>query len=121
MTDDTVQTPDPMRSEYGEHTSKLIAERDDLRKKLQDSEAHVAMLQRRANEVPKKANKVGQIVQIDPDKDDNGLGACLLVVEEIRGWGVKGYVHEPKQRGVFHFNVNHGCYIVTGGMVTWKP
>ena len=38
---------------------------------------------------------VGDVVQIDPEHDPV-FGACLLIVTEVKGWGVQGYVQLPK-------------------------
>lgn len=39
--------------------------------------------------------QVGDVVQIDPAHDPV-FGACLLVVTEVKSWGVQGYVPIPK-------------------------
>jgi len=49
---------------------------------------------------------VGDVVQINPDKDEV-FGGCFMVVEEVKVWGFQGYCDMPsKDRGVFHYRVN---------------
>jgi hypothetical protein len=40
--------------------------------------------------------QVGSVVQIDPDHDP-AFGACLLIVTEVKAWGVQGYVRIPSK------------------------
>ncbi len=42
--------------------------------------------------------EVGDIYQIDPATDDC-FGACLLIVTEVKSWGVQGYVQIPGRDG----------------------
>lgn len=40
--------------------------------------------------------KKGDVVQLDPDLVRNkALAACFMVVEEVKDWGVQGYVRVP--------------------------
>ena len=40
--------------------------------------------------------KVGSVVQIAPDESNPGLfGGCMLIVSELKSWGVQGYVRIP--------------------------
>ncbi len=41
----------------------------------------------------------GCVVQINPEADNDMFGACLLVVDEVRDWGVQGYVAVPSSKG----------------------
>ena len=34
--------------------------------------------------------EVGSIVQVDPEKEV--FGACMVVVTELKDWGIQGYV-----------------------------
>lgn len=46
------------------------------------------------------AIKVGDIVQIDPANPTNPMfGGCFLVVTELKGWGVMGYVQGLGENG----------------------
>lgn len=42
--------------------------------------------------------EVGDVVQIDPDSDGR-FGGCLLTVDELKGWGVCGFVTAPSAAG----------------------
>lgn len=37
---------------------------------------------------------VGYVVQIDPMHDTH-FGGCFMVVEEMKAWGIKGFVKGP--------------------------
>jgi sporulation protein YlmC with PRC-barrel domain len=39
--------------------------------------------------------EVGDIVQVDPMKAV--FGACMVVVTEVKAWGIQGYVNIPMQ------------------------
>lgn len=41
----------------------------------------------------------GDIIQIDPEKDDM-FGGCFMVVTEEKPWGAQGYVRIPGQEGL---------------------
>lgn len=62
--------------------------------------------------------QVGDIVQISPDFDSNGFGACLMTVTEVKAWGLQGYVQIPKG-GQAYYRVKHGDYEPTGGRAVW--
>ena len=42
--------------------------------------------------------EVGDIVQIDPEHDPR-FGGCLMVVTELKSWGVQGHVAIPHEGG----------------------
>lgn len=42
--------------------------------------------------------QVGSVVQIDPEHDPK-FGGCFMVVDELKSWGVQGYVQIPGHRG----------------------
>lgn len=47
-----------------------------------------------------KEIKPGVIVQLDPEKTGNPMfAACLMVVTEMKSWGVQGYVQTTGQNG----------------------
>jgi hypothetical protein len=44
--------------------------------------------------------EVGDIVQLDPEKTENRMfAACLMVVSEVKSWGVQGYVQGLGEKG----------------------
>jgi len=68
----------------------------------------------------------GSIVQILPDCETNPMfGACLLVVTEMKSFGVMGYVQSlgenGKRGGQAYIRLKTGEYEDTGGFVSWSP
>ncbi len=65
--------------------------------------------------------QVNDVVQIDPEVDGM-FGGCLMIVTEVKLWGVQGYVQIPGQGeaggqayyrckfGDFEF-IGHACWI----------
>lgn len=46
--------------------------------------------------------KIGDIIQIDPEKDPT-FGACFMVVTEPKSWGAQGYFQAPGQEGLAYY------------------
>ena len=63
----------------------------------------------------KRALKVGDVVQIDPEHDEV-FGGCLMVVSEPKPWGAQGYVRVPGQGDAF-YRVNFEHIEFVGGAV----
>lgn len=61
---------------------------------------------------------VGSIVQIDPNHDTDGFGGCLLVVTEVKAWGVVGYVEVPRA-GRVYYRVDFDKVEDTRGRAPW--
>lgn len=59
---------------------------------------------------------VNDIVQIDPDHDER-FGACLLVVTDVKSWGVQGYVKIPNAGDAYYRVAFDKCARV--GSVEW--
>jgi hypothetical protein len=66
----------------------------------------------------------GNIVQLSPTVTNRAFTACLMVVTEVRPWGVQGYVqalgesrNEPG--GQAHYRANWGEFEATGGRAVW--
>jgi hypothetical protein len=59
----------------------------------------------------------GDIVQIDPSLDV--FGGCMLVVTEVREWGVQGYVQSAGVPGQQYMRVNWAEFKDTGGVAHW--
>ena len=59
----------------------------------------------------------GDVVQIDPESDGK-FAACLMIVTEIKNWGLKGYVNVPGAivggSGQAHYRVSHDNYVKVG-------
>jgi hypothetical protein len=63
----------------------------------------------------------GDIVQIDPAHDPGRFGACLLVVTEVKSWGVQGYVQNAGSEGQAYYRVEFDSIESTGGKAQWVP
>jgi hypothetical protein len=61
------------------------------------------------------AISIGDVVQIDPAHDEM-FGAALMVVEEIKSWGLQGYVNVPGQ-GLAYYRVPNGKFVRIGKAV----
>lgn len=66
----------------------------------------------------------GSIVQIDPENSTNTMfGGCLLVVTEVKSWGVQGYVQCFGEDGVIgrqaYFRPRWEDIEPTGGKAAW--
>lgn len=57
------------------------------------------------------------VVQINPEKDM--FGGCMLVVTEIKPWGVMGYVQSAGVEGQQYLRLKHGDFEDTGGIAVW--
>lgn len=66
----------------------------------------------------------GHIVQLDPATTTNPMfGGCLMVVTEIKSWGVQGYVQglgaDGKCGGQAFYRAKFGTFEPTGGRAVW--
>lgn len=59
--------------------------------------------------------KVGDIVQAVRGND---WFPCLVVVTEVKSWGIQGYTSIPK-RGDAYIRINNGEFEDTGGEAVW--
>ena len=71
---------------------------------------------------------IGDIVQLDPEKTINpAFRACLMVVSEVKSWGVQGYVQSlgasrDEAGGQAYYRAETGTFEPTGGKAVWvKP
>lgn len=63
---------------------------------------------------------VGEIVQLNPENTKNEMFQdCLMVVTEVKSWGVQGYVPAPGQAGLAYYRAEHGTFDRTGGAAPW--
>lgn len=60
---------------------------------------------------------VGDIVQVNPEKQM--FGACMVVVTELRDWGVQGYVQSAGVPGQQYIRLKWDDIEPTGGMAVW--
>lgn len=61
--------------------------------------------------------KVGSIVQVKPEKET--FGACMVVVTELRSWGIQGYVQSAGVPGQQYIRLKTEDFEDTGGMAVW--
>lgn len=66
----------------------------------------------------------GDIVQLDPNNTDNPMFAgCLMVADEVREWGVIGYVQglgkDMKPGGRVYYRADWKEIEPTGGRAPW--
>jgi hypothetical protein len=60
---------------------------------------------------------VGDIVQVNPEKEM--FGACLVVVTEVKTWGIQGYVQNAGVAGQAYIRLKTEDFEPTGGTVVW--
>jgi hypothetical protein len=61
--------------------------------------------------------KLGDIVQVDPKLEV--FGACLVVVTEVKPWGIQGYVQNAGQEGQAYIRLKWDDFEPTGGTAVW--
>ena len=68
---------------------------------------------------------IGDIVQLDPEKTINpAFRACLLIVSDVKAWGVQGYVqilgaNRGEIGGQAYYRAETGTFEPTGGKAVW--
>jgi hypothetical protein len=61
--------------------------------------------------------KFGEIVQVRPDKEM--FGACMVVVTEVKNWGIQGYVQSAGVEGQQNIRLANDDFEATGGKAVW--
>jgi len=61
--------------------------------------------------------KVGDIVQVTPDKEM--FGACMVMVTEVKTWGIQGYVQSAGVSGQQYIRLRFDEFEATGGKAVW--
>jgi hypothetical protein len=61
--------------------------------------------------------KVGDIVQVNPDKEI--FGACMVVVTELKSFGIQGYVQSAGVNGQQYIRLKFDEFESTGGKAVW--
>lgn len=67
----------------------------------------------------------GEIVQLNPETTGNkAFRGCLMVVSEVRQWGVQGYVQSlgatrDEMGGQAYYRADTGTFERTGGKAPW--
>jgi hypothetical protein len=62
--------------------------------------------------------EVGDIVQVDPSKEV--FGGCMVVVTEVKSWGIQGYVQSAGVEGQQYIRLNFDDFEITGGKAIWS-
>ena len=62
--------------------------------------------------------EIGDIVQVDPSKEM--FGGCMVVVTEVKTWGVQGYVQSAGVDGKQYSRLNFEEVYITGGKAVWS-
>jgi len=60
---------------------------------------------------------IGDIVQVTPDKEM--FGACMVVVTELKSFGIQGYVQSAGVPGQQYIRLKFDEYEHTGGKAIW--
>lgn len=61
--------------------------------------------------------EVGSIVQVNPSAEI--FGACMVVVTEMKSWGVQGYVQSAGVDGQQYIRLKFDDIEDTGGKAVW--
>jgi len=61
--------------------------------------------------------EVSDIVQVNPAKEM--FGGCMVVVTELKGWGIQGYVQSAGVPGQQYIRLNWADIEPTGGKAVW--
>jgi len=61
--------------------------------------------------------KVGDIVQVTPTKET--FGACMVVVTELKSFGIQGYVQSAGVPGQQYIRLKFDEFEFTGGTAVW--
>lgn len=57
--------------------------------------------------------KKNDVIQINENCLSKDWIGCLMIVDEVKGWGVQAYLHVPMQ-GNAYLRIHHGEYDVIG-------
>jgi hypothetical protein len=61
--------------------------------------------------------EIGSIVQVHPEKEV--FGACMVVVTELKDWGIQGYVQSAGVPGQQYIRLKSAEFEDTGGKAVW--
>ena len=57
----------------------------------------------------------GDIVQLDPAHHElERFGACLMIVTEVKSWGVQGYVKNAGESALPYYRAKTGTFVKVG-------
>ena len=58
----------------------------------------------------------GDVIQVNEHVGNGSWTGCLMIVDEVKDWGVQAYLHIPMQ-GDAYLRLKHGEYDVVGKAV----
>lgn len=61
--------------------------------------------------------QVNDVVQVNPDREV--FGACMVVVTEVKSWGIQGYVQSAGVDGQQYIRLKSCDFEPTGGKAVW--
>jgi len=61
--------------------------------------------------------KEGEIVQVSPTVET--FGGCMVVVTEVKDWGIQGYVQSAGVPGQQYIRLKTSDFEATGGKAVW--
>ena len=61
--------------------------------------------------------EVNDIVQVDPLFET--FGGCMVVVTEVKDWGIQGYVQSAGVEGLQYIRLKTEMFETTGGKAVW--
>ena len=62
--------------------------------------------------------EIGDIVQVDPGVET--FGGCMVVVTEVKPWGIQGYVQSAGVEGQQYIRLEFQNFELTGGKAIWS-
>ena len=62
--------------------------------------------------------EIGDIVQVDPGVET--FGGCMVVVSEVKSWGIQGYVQSAGVDGQQYIRLEFQNFELTGGKAIWS-
>jgi hypothetical protein len=62
--------------------------------------------------------EIGDIIQVDPSKEV--FGGTMVVVTEVKSWGIQGYVQSAGVEGQQYIRLNFDDFETTGGKAIWS-
>jgi len=63
--------------------------------------------------------EIGDIVQVNPLLNET-FGGCMVVVTEVKSWGIQGYVQSAGVEGQQYIRLNFDDFEITGGKAIWS-
>ncbi len=61
--------------------------------------------------------EINDIVQVDPSYDV--FGGCMVIVTEVKSWGIQGYVQSAGVDGQQYIRLQWDNFEKTGGKAIW--